>query len=241
MRDHPEEAAKKLTATTATSPLFAPPINQQQQQQMDELGARVQEMEKRVGQLTRQVADAQQVAVIGIEDIRRDSSAVSRLAGDHVGSLTAIVNSLSQRVESLEKQVALLAEEGGGRYEAIQTALCQMASQVGQQNRMVEGDVAQLKQGLNNLIVALRFRSFPGGGGGGEGIGGGGEGGSGGEGGAGGGGQDVFPPTPATEQQPQQQQQQPQEQQQKNQQEQLPSQHQQQQHQDVTHHVGNEQ
>jgi hypothetical protein len=204
MRDHPEEGARKMTATTATSPFVAAaPVNMQQQQQMNELLGRIQQVENQANQLTQRVSNTEQLAVTGLEDVQRDSSAVSRLAGDHVGSLTAIATALSQRVDSLEKQVALLAEEGGGRYEAIQTALCQMASQFGQQNRVVEGDVAQLKQGLNNLIVALKTRSFPlpphpppsgSGGGGGDGDGGG-----------GGGGPTAFPTTSPTEQQQQQQ------------------------------------
>jgi len=205
MRDHPEEAARKMTATTATSPFVAAaPVNMQHQQQMNELLGRIQQVENRANQLTQRVNNAEKLAVTGLEDVRRDSSAVSRLAGDHVGSLTAVATALSQRVDSLEKQVALLAEEGGGRYEAIQTALCQMASQFGQQNRVVEGDVAQLKQGLNNLIVALKTRSFPlppspppppsGGGSGGDRDGGG-----------GGGGPTALSPTSPTKQQQQQQ------------------------------------
>lgn len=147
IKEHPDDVARKLAVTTTEAP--------------EDMSVRLDSVEMRISQLYKELRDAEGLAVTGMEDIRRESGSAGRLAGEHVGSLTAVSSALAKRCEALERQVASVMEEGAARYEALSAGLTQVATEVrdlaervGRQ-RNVHAEVDNLKHGMTALITGL--------------------------------------------------------------------------------------
>ncbi|KAL4425437.1 hypothetical protein ABPG75_009453 [Micractinium tetrahymenae] len=140
----------------------------QQPEEQQELVERVAAAEGQAQALLSRLQDAESLARTGPEEGRGEASEAARLLGSRlqrsVAQLADVARGVGARCSALEHQVALLAEEGRGRYEALAAAVIAnsaLREEVGTSRARIsrlEVQAAALQVGMAALAAAAADR-----------------------------------------------------------------------------------